>query len=257
MKMHYPLCPGGRVVEVEGATQADLFRELSGAVEVFGETHCGCCGGDAIVPIARVAEGYEFFEWACTDPNCGARLSMGVRKDQPGRLFPNRKLDAQGKPDWKNGERGDHNGWTRYHGPGTEAPPTPAPTKREPAAAAPSAPHTPQPQRREVTGAERRAAGTVTSTVQSPGYVPPTRAAAGAPISADQWADIQTALKSRMISPAAFLRRFGYAQPRDIKAADYDELIEAARNPDADLLAEQRAIARSAGAVAAGQGGRR
>jgi hypothetical protein len=230
VKVQYPICPG-RTVEVEGGTLADLFRDLARTVEVFGETHCGLCGGDHIAPIAREAGGFEFFEWRCLDPDCGATLSMGVRKDKdtPGRLFPVRDLDAQGRPDWKTGKPGPHRGWTRYHGPGTEAPPASA----APAAAA-AGPKTPRP-----TAAPTAAAAPARPTPAGP--------TAGR-ITANQWEAIQAELRIWGISDAAFLERFGHATPREILAVHFLEALDSAKQPDDELMAiDKRNRGRRAG----------
>jgi hypothetical protein len=118
-------------VEVEGETHKDLFRELAGVAEVFGERQCGLCGSADIVPAYRtVAQGkktFEYPEWHC--PACGARLAMGSMMEG-GRLFPHRKLDSAGKPDREHGTAGKHHGWTRFKGEprdaaGPEADPAP------------------------------------------------------------------------------------------------------------------------------------
>lgn len=94
-------------VEVEGETHKDLFRELAGVCEVFGEQTCGLCGGAEIVPAFRtVGQGkktFEYPEWHCQ--GCGARLSLGSMMEG-GRLFPHRKLDSAGKPDREHGTFG-------------------------------------------------------------------------------------------------------------------------------------------------------
>jgi hypothetical protein len=113
-------------VEVEGETQKDLFRELAGVAEVFGERQCGLCGSEDIVPAFRtVTQGkksFEYPEWHC--PGCGARLAMGSMMEG-GRLFPHRKLDSSGKPDREHGTAGKHRGWSLFKGDGT-APETPS-----------------------------------------------------------------------------------------------------------------------------------
>lgn len=199
----------GLIVEVEAATQLELFAELASAAEVFGEAACGLCGCKAVYPIHRHSGKYEFEEWAC--PECGARLSMG-RTMEGGRLFPVRALTAEGKPDREHGTRGTHRGWTKYRGESNgDGPRTPVPAKRD------EGPKTP-----------------------TPGYRPPTRAEAGAPISAQQWDQLKTELAARFISPAAFLACYGYQQPRDILARDFDALLRDAKNPPDQLRACQK-----------------
>ncbi len=184
-------------VEVEGETHKDLFRELAGVCEVFGEQTCGLCGGAEIVPAFRtVGQGkktFEYPEWHCQ--GCGARLSLGSMMEG-GRLFPHRKLDSAGKPDREHGTFGAHHGWTLYRGePKDDAPP------RGPAARA--------------------------SRVQAE---PP-----NATITEGQWKDIQAELKKHLISDRAFLKRYGYSGPREIMVPRFAELLAAAKNPDAEL----------------------
>jgi hypothetical protein len=111
-------------VEVEGETQKDLFRELAGAAEIFGERQCGLCGSGEIAPVYRtVTQGkkcFEYPEWHCHA--CGGRLALGSMMEG-GRLFPHRKLDASGKPDREHGMSGKHHGWTLYRGDKDGAPP--------------------------------------------------------------------------------------------------------------------------------------
>lgn len=105
-------------LELEGDTQAELFREIASAEEVFGETHCSLCGCDNIRFVVREnSEGEPFHEFHCT--KCPARLSLGQNR-KGGGLFPIRKLipsgpDA-GKPSRELGTYGQHNGWTKYKG---------------------------------------------------------------------------------------------------------------------------------------------
>lgn len=127
MKCTYTVRPG-LTIEVEGETQKDLFRELAGATEVFGEPSCGLCGGTYLVPVWRNVtqknKTFEYPEWRCV--GCQAKLSMGCTMEG-GRLFPHRKLDADGKPDRENGTWGKHAGWTHYRG--EKLPTAPDPSK--------------------------------------------------------------------------------------------------------------------------------
>lgn len=107
-------------IEVEAETQRDLFREVARAVEIFGESKCGLCGCEAIVPVWRnVQNGKKAFEYAemrCTNAACRATLSYGMAMEGGG-MFPKRKLDKDGKPDNESGTwGGGHNGWTKYRG---------------------------------------------------------------------------------------------------------------------------------------------
>lgn len=120
--------PNG-TMEVEGETQKDLFKEMAGAYEVFGEEKCGLCGCDNIRPVIRKNKAEEeFFEYQCggfieVNENgkkvrkaCRAYLYLGQNK-KGGGLFPVRALDEEGKPDREHGKFGAHRGWSRYRGP--------------------------------------------------------------------------------------------------------------------------------------------
>jgi hypothetical protein len=248
MKASYTVRPG-LTVEVEGENQAKLFAELSSAAEVFGEQSCGVCASDEIVPVARTVDKFTFYEWACTEPECGARLSLGQRKDGDGRLFPKRKLDADGKPNMENGQPGDHGGWTRYHGPGTEQEAqrpqqrTPHPAQQPakgagngnvgsmPASSAPPA----KVAAAQQALAQAMATGTSAAPVQPGTHTDPQS------ITREQWEEIRTALARHFIAPGAFLTRYGYKRPGQIPAAHFDEALAAARAPDEELRAVQKA----------------
>jgi hypothetical protein len=108
-------------IEVEGKNQKELFTEMSSVYEIFGETSCGKCGSKNIKPIVRVSQDskkkkdFDYFEWHCMEPSCLARLSLGQSNDQES-LFPVRKLDKDGKPDWQNGKWDNrHRGWNDSH----------------------------------------------------------------------------------------------------------------------------------------------
>lgn len=99
-KVRYPV--GRAWIEVEAETVKEAIRGLSEYAEVFGETKCGLCGGDRVLPTHRNAKGYDFYEIVCL--SCGAKLSFGQTKEGE-RLFPKRR--DQG------GEIGT-NGWHQY-----------------------------------------------------------------------------------------------------------------------------------------------
>ena len=114
MKATINLAGGTRSIEVEGDSQKDLFEEMAQAYEVFNESTCGLCDSTNIRPVHRVADKYHFYEYQCQD--CFGKLTFGQNSDNVGKLFPVRKLLENGKPSWKDGEYGDHRGWTKYRG---------------------------------------------------------------------------------------------------------------------------------------------
>lgn len=116
MEAQIRLAGGHRLVKVEGETAKDLFEQMAMAYEVFNETHCGVCQSTDIRPVHRVSGKFHFYEYHCQAPGCRARLAMGQITDSNGELFPVRKLLPNGKPNFKNGTFGPHNGWSKYKG---------------------------------------------------------------------------------------------------------------------------------------------
>lgn len=114
MEAKLNLAGGQREITVEAATPKDLFEEMAMAYEVFNETACGLCGSTNIRPSHRSVDKYHYYEYQCQD--CHAKLAMSQSSDQPGRIFPNRKLLLNGKPSLKDGKTGPHQGWTKYRG---------------------------------------------------------------------------------------------------------------------------------------------
>lgn len=96
--------PSGLVIEFDGDDPKDLIREMSSAMEVFGEPCCGMCKSVNIRPSFRKVKGYEYYELQCND--CGARLGFGQTKEEQ-KLFPKRKLQ-DGSFDRQ------HKGWSKY-----------------------------------------------------------------------------------------------------------------------------------------------
>lgn len=101
MKVQYKV--GNSTVEVDGKDVKDVFVQLSGAVEVFGNSACGACGAATVVPNVREVQGNTYFEMRCT--NCGSSLSFGQRKAD-GALYPKRKD--------KDGQWLDNHGWVKF-----------------------------------------------------------------------------------------------------------------------------------------------
>jgi hypothetical protein len=110
MKVRYRLA--NAEIEVDGKDTKDAFTQLSGAVEVFGQSQCGACGGKDVVPVCREVQGNNFFELRCL--KCGATLAFGQRK-QDGALYPRRKD--------KDGEYLDNFGWVKFQKRGDAAEP--------------------------------------------------------------------------------------------------------------------------------------
>lgn len=108
-------------IEVEGTNQVELFAELAKISEVFGEKKCGQCASSNITFVRRSVDGNDYYEMSCLENKCGARLSMGLSKQNKGEMFPIRKIissgPSKGKPSRKEGEYDyKHRGWTKYRG---------------------------------------------------------------------------------------------------------------------------------------------
>lgn len=88
-------------IAVEGDAKA-CFAELASAAEVFGQSSCGKCGSEHVVPVSREVDGNTYYEMKCKA--CGACLSFGQRK-VGGALFPRKKKDEQWLP---------NNGWVDF-----------------------------------------------------------------------------------------------------------------------------------------------
>jgi hypothetical protein len=129
---------GNLIIEVEAETQRELFRELASLQEVFSEKRCGLCGCEAVIPVHRSVtvgkQTYEYCEWACTNTKCQARLSLGSMIEG-GRLFPHRRLSANGKPDREKGTLDKHNGWSKYRGDPKDETPSTMPSTSRPTSA--------------------------------------------------------------------------------------------------------------------------
>jgi hypothetical protein len=120
MKAQFKVSPT-LIIEVEGSNQVELFGRLAEAAEVFGEQECGMCQSKDITFIRRSNNGNDFYEMACQNPGCGARLSMGQSRQLKGQLFPIRKIvksgPDKGRPSRKDGDYDNENrGWTKYRG---------------------------------------------------------------------------------------------------------------------------------------------
>lgn len=105
---------GERIVKVEGDSPKALFEEAAAAYEVFNETECGLCKSNDIKIAHRCIDKYHYYEYQCN--GCRAYLHMAQLQDGSGGLFPVRKLLPNGKPHFRDGKFGPHNGWTTYRG---------------------------------------------------------------------------------------------------------------------------------------------
>lgn len=100
--------------QIEGTTQAELFRGIATVQGLVPDRVCGLCGSENIRYSVRDVDDNSYYEVGCM--KCGAALKFGQNKSPKGGLFIHRKLDSNGKPDFKNGTYGEHRGWTKYRG---------------------------------------------------------------------------------------------------------------------------------------------
>ena len=81
------------IVEAEGATLVDVFKQLAQRDEIFSATpKCGLCGSDRLRHVVRKvkSDNNEHFEVHCLNPDCRARFVFGQNKEPKGALFPQR-----------------------------------------------------------------------------------------------------------------------------------------------------------------------
>ena len=101
----------------EGDSHKAVFAQIAGLAEVFSIGKCGKCTGDAIVPVVRQQDKFTYYEFACLNTSCRARLSLGQSKDN-GELYPRRKYhDKHPLVVAKKVSEGDYipcNGWEVY-----------------------------------------------------------------------------------------------------------------------------------------------
>lgn len=104
----------------EGKGHSDIHEQISSFQEVFEESSCGKCNSDDIRFVVRIAkdgkEEFTYHEMRCQA--CGAKLSLSVKNDKTGSLFPVR-FERDGK-EYKKTEDGKliprgKNGWVKYN----------------------------------------------------------------------------------------------------------------------------------------------
>lgn len=78
-------------VEIEGDSDAALFKGISEAAEIFTCEDCGICKAGSKFVVRKDKEENEYFELQCTDFKCRGRLSFGQQKKPKGKLYPKRR----------------------------------------------------------------------------------------------------------------------------------------------------------------------
>lgn len=91
MELTYTTPDGKLAAKFEGKTQKEVWEQLANFQEVFEASEkCGLCGSSNPRFVTREVDGNNFYELACRDHKCGAKLGMGSHK-VGGSLFPRRK----------------------------------------------------------------------------------------------------------------------------------------------------------------------
>lgn len=112
------------MIELEGATDKDLYEAMARVAEIFGKhwLMCKACQDKAFkpVPVVRVnKEKQKFYELHCTNPKCGARFVFGQSKDMKS-LFPQRKYPKSHK---LAGKLKPNEGWVKWEPGDDDLPP--------------------------------------------------------------------------------------------------------------------------------------
>ena len=103
-------------IAAEGDSHTELFEELAGLQEVFGEEKCGKCHGSNFrFQVRKDEDENKYYELRCLGYDekakkyCNAKLAYGCHK-KGGGLFPKRKEEVDGKSVYKGS-----NGWVRWN----------------------------------------------------------------------------------------------------------------------------------------------
>jgi hypothetical protein len=111
MKLQHTTKDGRMTVEIEGETQAEVWRQLASFQEVFEDNTVKRDGevDDCIRYVVRTVGDDEYFEKQYCGNNSklfGVKKSYGQMKKEKGRLFPKNKD--------KDGNYYQNNGWVKY-----------------------------------------------------------------------------------------------------------------------------------------------
>lgn len=120
MKVAYKTKDGRFACEFEGKGHSEIHEQIASFQEVFEECVCGKCGSTDTRFVVRIAKDgkkeYTYHEMRCN--KCGAKLSLSVKDDGMGSLFPVRFERDGGE--YKKTEDGKliprgKNGWVKYN----------------------------------------------------------------------------------------------------------------------------------------------
>jgi hypothetical protein len=108
---------GQNLMKFTVADEKEAFEQIGHLYEIFSHSKCGCCGSENVTPQCRVKDKYRYYEVACKEPGCYAKLAFG-QKQEGGELFPKRRNE--------DGSYKENDGWEKYQKPEQEQS---APTK--------------------------------------------------------------------------------------------------------------------------------
>lgn len=122
MKVAYKTKDGRFACEFEGKGHSEIHEQIASFQEIFEECVCGKCKSTDTRFVVRISKDekkkkeYTYHEMRCNQ--CGAKLSLSVKDDGKGTLFPVRfEREEGGYVKDKDGKlivRGE-NGWVKYN----------------------------------------------------------------------------------------------------------------------------------------------
>jgi len=106
------------IIEAEGKTEVELFKQVASLQEVFSEKRCGKCEKNNLKYVVREdSDQNEYFELLCL--SCWAKLTYGQNKgEKVGQLYPrrfeNKKQTVMGGQ-LEAGTKLPNNGWIKWN----------------------------------------------------------------------------------------------------------------------------------------------
>ena len=103
------------IVKLEAESVTGLFEQIHTINEGFKPEPCGKCQGDSIHGV-RENGGDKYYELQCTNPECNAKLSIGIEKKSK-KLYKKRtETDRDGRVIKKEGKTVylPDKGWQRW-----------------------------------------------------------------------------------------------------------------------------------------------
>jgi len=92
---------GGIFIEVEGSEEKALFKDIARVKEVFDHPCCGKCKSTDVTYVCRKdSDENDWYEMACQNLSCRAKLPFGVTK-KGGLLFAKTRIEKLSKTQQK------------------------------------------------------------------------------------------------------------------------------------------------------------